>query len=582
MKIVNKNYTLELCDKGGAIFSLKNEKGKEMISYAKGRALAAFTFINEKNEFIQIDTNNALFSVVKAEAEETLLSYQNIGGRDFSAIVKIRHPQDERMTYWSMEVKNESGLHLDKIDFPIVFVPNDLIARGGKSRIFTSMMEGLLIEDADMRGLVGKNVNVLETGWGGKYPGACTSQFSAYYSDEGGLYFAAHDKFWNSKIIEYYVEDGGVKLDFKLHPGVDDTRSFAMEYEMVLGVFEGDWYDAAEIYRNFIERCGLVKLPKLKENKNIPAWLKDDPIIVCYPVRGEIDTELDENAVEEYYPYTKALPYMKELHENLDSAVMPLLMHWEGTAPWAPPYVWPPYGDFDNFTKYLDELHANGDYLGLYCSGISWTQRSLLVPSYNKEEEFERENWKDAILVEPDQTSDFTWKAIRYSYELCPACEKTRNVAVKEFEKIVSGCDVDYVQFFDQNVGGNTYACYGKNHGHCFGPGKWRNEAMLKIGDAMHEVLRKYGKEDKVLIGCEGNAAEPFVNHFIFNDSRHNIAYQCGNPVSAYNFIFHEYVCNFMGNQNTQHTTTDYAKYPDNIYYRYAHSFSQGDILTVV
>ena len=197
---------------------------------------------------------------------------------------------------------------------------------------------------------------------------------------------------------------------------------------------------------------------------------------------------------------------------------MPLLMHWEGTAPWAPPYVWPPYGDFDNFTKYLDELHANGDYLGLYCSGISWTQRSLLVPSYNKEEEFERENWKDAILVEPDQTSDFTWKAIRYSYELCPACEKTRNVAVKEFEKIVSGCDVDYVQFFDQNVGGNTYACYGKNHGHCFGPGKWRNEAMLKIGDAMHEVLRKYGKEDKVLIGCEGNAAEPFVNHFIFRN----------------------------------------------------------------
>ncbi len=584
MRITNTNYILELNESNGAICSMKNTKGKEFICYAESRTLATFTFIDEKNEFIRIDTNDGKFSVVKAEAEETLLRYENIGGKKLSALVKIRHPQNESMTYWSMEVQNESGLHLDKIDFPKVVVPNDLIATGGNGRVFTSMMEGLLVEDAEIREWtgVGRKTDGLETGWGGKYPGACTTQFSAYYSDEGGLYFAAHDSYWNPKIIEYYKEDGGIKLEFKLHPGVDDTRAFAMEYEMVLGVFEGNWYDAAEIYRSFIEACGLIKLPKLKDNKNIPAWLKEDPIIICYPVRGQVDTALDENCQEEYYPYTKATPYMKELHESLDSAVMPLLMHWEGTAPWAPPYVWPPYGDFEDFQRFVDELHESGNYLGLYCSGISWTQQSCLVPDYNKEEEFEKENWKDAILVGPNQTTDFTWKWIRYSYELCPACEKTKNVAIKEFEKIVTGCDVDYVQFFDQNLGGAAYACYSKSHGHTFGPGKWKNEEMLKIADGMHDVLKKYDKEDKILIGCEGNAAEPFVNHFIFNDSRHNINYQAGNPVAAYNYIFHEYVCNFMGNQNTSFGVKDLTQCPDNIYYRYAHSFAQGDILTIV
>lgn len=584
MKVIRNNFfKLELNEKTGAIDSFTNAKGKEFISFSRTRDLFAFTVI-DNDEFSVISANTA--QKVFFEEKENLLRvcYEGIGGEDLSAQVSVRYEENSPFTFWSIAVQNKSKYHLDKIDFPKVVVPNDLIATGGTGRIFTSMMEGLLVEDAEIRATF-KNItdtDNLATGWGGKYPGACATQFSAYYCDEGGLYFAAHDKECNPKIIEYYQQDGGIKLEFKLYPGVDDTSDFRIGYEMVLGVFDGDWYDAAEIYRDFVERSGIIKIPKLKENENIPEWLKTDPVIVCYPVRGQVDGEIDENSTEEYYPYTKGVPYMRELRKSLDSPVMPLLMHWEGTAPWAPPYVWPPYGDFADFKEYIKTLHADGNYIGVYCSGISWTDQSLLVPSYNKEKEFKERNWKDAICVLPDQTSDYTWKGIRYSYELCPACRQTKDAAVKEFEKIITGCDVDYVQFFDQNLGGAAYACYGKKHGHCFGPGKWKNEEMLKIADGMLEVLKANGKEDKVVIGCEGNAAEPFVNSFIFNDSRHNINYQYGNPVSAYNYIFHEYVCNFMGNQNTQHRTVDYEKYPDNIYMRYAHSFAQGDILTVV
>lgn len=584
MIIAKKYYEIEFNDKNGAIKSFKNRNGKEFIHYIEDRDLFEFTVIDDSNEFKKISANTARQTqVIKNSDNNATIKFFGIGNLDIDAEVSVR--LDDRFSYWNIRVRNKSDIHIDKIDFPKVIVPDDLVATGGTGRIFTSMMEGLLVEDASIRETLhhGKAYkDGLGTGWGGKYPGACTTQFSAYYCDKGGLYIAAHDKFSSPKVIEYYKQDGGVKLEFKLFTGTDDTSDFSFDYEMVLGVFDGDWYDAADIYRNFIEQSGIIKLPKLRDNKNIPAWLKSDPVIVCYPVRGQIDSEIDENSLEEYYPYTKALPYMRELQKSFNSAVLPLLMHWEGTAPWAPPYVWPPYGDFEDFKKYIDLLHADGNYIGVYCSGIAWTDKSILVPSYNKQKEFVEENWKAAITVLPDQTSDYTWKFIRYSYGLCPACKKTQDVAVNEFEKIVSGCDVDYVQFFDQNIGGSTYACYGKNHGHCFGPGKWRNEAMIKIADEMLGVLKKYDKEDKVVIGCEGNAAEPFINHFIFNDSRHNINYQFGNPVSAYNYIFHEYVCNFMGNQNTQHGTTDYKKYPDNIYMRYAHSFAQGDILTVV
>ena len=84
-----------------------------------------------------------------------------------------------------------------------------------------------------------------------------------------------------------------------------------------------------------------------------------------------------------YYPYANVLPIAKEFSEKMNSKIMALPMHWEGTAPWAPPYVWPPYGGEDEFCSFVDSLHAQGNLAGVYCSGIGWTTESYLEPSYN-------------------------------------------------------------------------------------------------------------------------------------------------------------------------------------------------------
>ncbi len=586
MKLTNRFYELELNEKNGSICSLKNTKGKEFICCNEQRNLVTLHMLDESGAKQLLQSNDAIFSYKSADGDITVLHYEKVGGMDIEVTAKVRCPQDEPMTYWSMNVKNHSDLHLDKIDFPKVVVPNDLVATGGTGRIFTSMMEGVVIEDVEIREhswLHYRDIGYPVWGWEGLYPGACPTQFQAYYCDEGGLYFAAHDPYCNPKSIEFCKEDGGIKLEFQLFPGQDDTTDFSYEYEMVLGVFEGDWYDAADIYRNFIESSGLVTLPKLKDNKDIPEWLEKTPIIVCYPVRGEVDSRFEETT--EYYPYTKATDIMKGLSEDLKSPVMPLLMHWEGTAPWAPPYVWPPYGDFEDFKQYIKDMHDSGNYIGVYCSGSAWTQYSLLLPSYNKEKQFEEEHLANIMMVGPTQELEYTnicAGAIRRGYNMCPSCKKTREIVVEEFRKIVDNCDVDYVQFFDQDLGGGTYSCYSRKHDHSFGPGKWKNEAMLAIANRMYEAADEAGRKGKVLIGCEANAAEPFVNRFIFNDSRHNINYNIGNPVPAYNYIFHEYVNNFMGNQNSSYGIVDFQKYPENVYYRYAHAFVQGDVMTIV
>lgn len=583
--ISNKYYKLVLDDTNGAISSFINTTGKEFICTSDDRCLFELHVLDNNGDKSVLSSNNATCKLMQGK-NITKIYYNNIGGQNISATARISYDSNSPFVRFTLQVNNHSNLHLDKIDYPQIVVPNDLVATGGKSHVFTPMMEGAVVDDIEIREktyMGYHDVGYPACGWEGIYPGATPMQFMAYYDDDGnGMYFASHDKDCNPKVVELHKAQGGIKLEYQLFPGVDDTSDFNYGYDVVLGTFLGNWYDAAEIYRNFVEQSGIISLPKLKDNNNVPTWLKDSPVVVCYPVRGEVDSHFEETS--EYYPYTKATNVMLKLNEQLDSKVMPLLMHWEGTAPWAPPYVWPPYGDYNDFMQYIKDMHDSGNYIGVYCSGIAWTQQSMLAKSYNRRDDFDKLGIDKIIIRGPKH--DTSWSnvcgSVGLRHDMCPSCEATCQIACDEFEKIIFGCDVDYIQFFDQILGGNTYACYDTSHGHCFGPGKWQTQSMHKLLNGMKSILTKYGKQRDVLIGCEGNAAEPFVNDYVFNDSRHNINYFFANPVPAYNYVFHEYVSNFMGNQNTSSYCTDYSKYPDNVYMRYAHSFVQGDIITVV
>ena len=197
--------------------------------------------------------------------ERIVLSYEGLRALPVSVRVTIRCPKTENMTYWGIAVRHETGQRLEHIDFPTVVVPDRLVGQGGDARLFWPAMEGVVVEDMSLRENWWWKWRPIEhpnMGWIGLYPSACPMQFMAYYTPDAGLYLAAHDPQGHPKGIEYHAHpDGGIFLDLRHFTEAAPEREFVLPYEVVLGGFRGDWYDAAEIYRQWLEHSGMPAPP---------------------------------------------------------------------------------------------------------------------------------------------------------------------------------------------------------------------------------------------------------------------------------------------------------------------------------
>jgi hypothetical protein len=583
-------YTLQLNGENGDIESLQ-ANGRELVyKSGKARALFGLRFREVDGKPVDVTALGAKsFSIAREEGPDEarlVLSYSELDGRPVNVTVTVRCPLREPMTYWSLALENHTGLRLDHVDFPTVVTPNDLVGKGGDARLFWPAMEGVVVEDLALRESFWWKWQPIEhpaMGWLGLYPSACPMQFMAYYGNQAGLYIAAQDKESYPKGIEFHAHpDGGIFLDYRLFPGGILEPSYAMPYEMAIGVFQGDWYNAADRYRGWLEHSGMPRPPKLAENPARPDWVDDSPIVVTYPVRGTKD--LGDMTPNEYFPYTHALPDLRDLAAQFDSKVLALLMHWEGSAPWAPPYVWPPYGGTDDFAEFVKTLYDEGNRVGLYASGTGYTIRSNTDPTYDKTTEFNEKHLLDIVTQAPDGKPAENGvcagpHAQRIGYDMCPANDWVKDVVTREVAKILPS-GVDYLQYFDQNLGGSCYRCYAHTHGHPPAPGLWQNDAMMDIYRRLQELVARGGR--KVLIGCEAAAGEPFIPYLLCNDSRNYLNLHAGAPVPAYAYVNHEYLNNFMGNQNAVSAFVDLARSPLNLHQRVAMSFVQGDFLTAV
>ena len=489
---------------------------------------------------------------------------------------------------WRGDILNTGELTAEWIELPLTSL-KPLKGEGGSASMLIPFNEGVICESTVLRQSTWYRtyeINYPSIGCYPVFPNMMCSQFEAYISEDFGLYIGAHDPVRGLKVIDFYdapgwqpeAESGGeeagqapVTAVIRIYCGSETGDDYRMDFPVVWKFFEGGWEDAAEIYRDWFEKHLPPRAVKSADNSMLPEWYFKSPLVVSYPVRGIHD--MDEMKPNALFPYCRALPLLDDIRAKTGTDLLVLLMHWEGTAPWAPPYVWPPYGGIEEFNRFRDALHAAGDKLGVYCSGFGYTMKSNLIESYSNEETFQKEGLEEAMCVGPDGVlkASAICPGQRSGYDICPASPKGRKIVDEAYAPLLKS-GIDYAQILDQNHGGGQYLCYSRRHGHPPVPGDWMTTSMQDLLSGWKDAA------GTMLLGCESAAAEPFIGNLLFSDNRFELNWSIGRPVPLFTYVYHEYLRNFMGNQ----VSSPFLQEEDSLFLRLAYSFTAGDCLTVV
>ncbi|MFA5929663.1 MAG: DUF6259 domain-containing protein [Candidatus Micrarchaeia archaeon] len=136
-----------------------------------------------------------------------------------------------------------------------------------------------------------RNIDMLNTTWSyqGTYPGAISSQFMAFYDGNSGIYFQADDGNYHTKSIGMYRnnESGNNYASFLMGHQTDEApgNNFTLPYRVIVKPFSGDWYDAADIYKNWSRRqwwvqsaAGRTDIPPELLNKTMAIGVDTPPL----------------------------------------------------------------------------------------------------------------------------------------------------------------------------------------------------------------------------------------------------------------------------------------------------------------
>jgi hypothetical protein len=437
------------------------------------------------------------------------------------------------LTYWRAKIKNRTNTFIKHFEFPIEvcspqlgeFAEDDyLLQCGGDGYLIKNPMKNIPVRD--------------EMVWGVNYPGYSSLQFMSFQDDEGGLYYATYDGNGYSKGLHPYRRKDGIQMIALHKPPMEYGKDYDVPYDTVLGVVKGDWYNAADIYKEWaIEQKWCSK--KTIERKDVPEWLKKGPF---FHGNWMVNNK-------ELFP-KGILENTKSYRDYLGMPIVVLLFNWEQYGQWTTPDYFPSYYGDKLFKELTDSVRNRGDYSFVYLSGLRWT---LEKKQYKDKADFDIKgkpsaiiNEKGDVLIEgnPDDR-----EVGKYS-EICCGTNLARNMLLS----IVKECQqqgLDIVQL-DQIVGGGQQLCYSKLHNHKPADPKYQYESLHKI---FSEILKEGQKRNKNFVWALEEPNELYIqclNMYHARDYAQNEwprsydkEYILGIPVFTY--IYHEYMLGYGG-----------------------------------
>ncbi len=484
------------------------------------------------------------------------MSFRRLAGQDLAVTCTVDVAADDPCSHWGIRLDNRAGLEIVDVQYPFIVCPYDLGGAQSSEAILLPYWNGRLIRADGPEAHLSRKLTpdswrawefASHNGDLDHYPGSQFAQFLAYYNDRCGLYLACHDTTGNVKRFRALHRDPGVRMGVS-HVGdwpTDGSRT--LEYDTVLRSFTGDWYDAAGMYRDWtLQQKWAVPL---SQRQDVPDWLLDSPVYITIRPQGVLD-DGPVFPIQEFLPYPdKCIPLLQQVSDRVGAPVVAVLMGWERAASWVYPDCFPPVGGDEGATELARQARARGWHIGSFCNGSRWVTGHLWN-GYDGRDYFKQREGTRSVCREADgsmwrENWDQSW---RPSYPCCLGTDMTREIAV-DFVKRLIGWGWESIQFFDQNCGATTFACFAADHEHPPMPGKWMLARMEQIIGEFRQAAHDAGETD-VINSAEAGVNECCLPLFQETDMRVFPPGYGRDFIPLYQFLFHECIViqGMMGN----------------------------------
>lgn len=553
----SENHRLTFNSKTGQLISLRASQAidQEFIFPHGDDPVFVVQYLDDKRFFHQVTSKQAARIEVKSSSEpEHLLLFQfhTLGGLDLNASVTIRVVPGDPSSHWSISIDNKAGLLITDVQFPFIVLPYHLAGKPGTEALLRPYTSGQLFRAPNPQDLEPDSPHAWqfrpENGDTSHYPGLTFAQFLAYYNDRAGIYVSCQDHSGGIKLIKpVHHRTGGLRLGISHVGDWPRKGERQLPYDVVVRTFAGDWYDAADLYRQWSLTQPWAQKP-LYRRMDVPSWLLDSSPHIIVRIQGQLDVgPVEPNP--EFLPYPKIIPLLEKISNRINSGVTPVVMSWERPGPWIYPDCFPPAGGDQSLKEFTELARNHGWHVGSFCNGTRWVTHHYWS-GYNGEQYFlEHDGEKSVCRTHDQKLWEENWaQTWRPSYAGCLSVQKTQEIAVRFVERLIDD-GLDWIQFLDQNVGCSTFPCFARDHGHADSPGGWMTSSMQQLLDSFkkmgQETERQSAGKRRIVFSVETPPNEYFMPNFQVCDVRVIPPGHSGYEkrfIPLYHFLYHEFV----------------------------------------
>ena len=451
------------------------------------------------------------------------------------------------LSKWRIAIENNTGLPVRDFQFPVVLAPSPL-GDSDEDDCFLSANE--------FRGFV-RGSNIRTSKIGGQYPGSWTVQMQAYYDDEAGLYMATYDD--SGCVKKFGTSDAEGALDLSITHCFNETPGLNLDipYDTVLGVFHGDWYAAADIYKQWAHKqhwCAKM----IDERDDVPSWLKEPrPWLAIISrgnyerLRGTLWSPHAEHPIGKFWPARKVVPIMREYSRLFGTPVVTWMEGWEQIgSPGGPVDIFPPLEGEKSFKTAMARLNRDGNLPFMYLAGFHWCYRRPSV-GYDAWDRFEREGRELAQILEDGSLNmDVYPDNQKYYVQLCIANRDTQQLYMDNFLKLA---DLGGVALqLDQQHAWAPVACYSDRHGHPHGYGPWMYQENLKFLRQVRQAIKSRNSDATISVETPCEIWLQEMDVFMHRPNGPNC-------LPLFDYIYHEYALFYGGDELSPYQHPDVA-----------------------